>query len=200
MRASIRKFIELTATTLPIRGSIYEFGAWQPKGQESTADLRGIFPGIEYVGCDMRPGKGVDRVLDLHAIELPDASVATVISCDTFEHVEYPRQAIAEIHRILDPLGMLIITSVMNFPIHEYPHDYWRFTPEGLRSLLKPFASSFIGSFGDEPEHPQTVVGIGFKGDPPELEEFERGYRHWQQRANEIMRKLRAESESLSPK
>ena len=200
MRLSIRKFIELTAATLPIRGSIYEFGAWQADGQESAADLRDIFPGIDYVGCDMRPGKGVDRVLDLHAIDLPNTSVATVISCDTLEHVEYPRQAIAEIHRILDPQGMLIITSVMNFPIHEYPQDYWRFTPEGFRSLLKPFASSFIGSFGDEPEHPQTVVGIGFKGKAPELEEFERGYKHWQQRANKIMRKLRAESGSLSPK
>ena len=124
MRLSIRKFIELTAATLPIRGSIYEFGAWQADGQESAADLRDIFPGIDYVGCDMRPGKGVDRVLDLHAIDLPNTSVATVISCDTLEHVEYPRQAIAEIHRILDPQGMLIITSVMNFPIHELDCHY----------------------------------------------------------------------------
>ena len=38
-----------------------------------------------------------------------------------FVHVEYPRRAMAEIHRILKDDGIVIISSVMNFPIHAYP-------------------------------------------------------------------------------
>jgi hypothetical protein len=51
----------------------------------------------------------------------------------------------------------------MNFGIHEYPHDYWRFTPEAFRSILKRFTYSHVDSVG-EVAFPHTVVGIGFKG------------------------------------
>lgn len=192
MRNSIREFVEVFARTLPIRSTIYEFGAWLPEGQEDLANLRNIFPGFEYVGCDMREGNGVDRVLNLHEIALDDGCVGTVICCDTMEHVEYPRQAVNEIYRILDSSGIALFTSVMDFPIHSFPHDYWRFTPEGFRSLLKPFDYCFIGEFGTNPLHPQTVVGVGFKGRKPNLDAFEIAYAQWKHRQETIMRKLSA--------
>lgn len=52
--------------------------------------------------------------------------------------------------------------SVMDFPIHDYPHDYWRFTPEAFRVLLKKFPANIIGYSGN-PKKPHTVIGIGFK-------------------------------------
>ena len=52
----------------------------------------------------------------------------------------------------------------MNFGIHDYPLDYWRFTPEAFRSLLKDFNQSFIDIAGDI-TFPHTVVGVGFKGE-----------------------------------
>jgi hypothetical protein len=51
----------------------------------------------------------------------------------------------------------------MKFPIHDFPHDYWRFTPEAFISLLQTFNSSFVDFAGDK-LFPHTVVGIGFKG------------------------------------
>jgi SAM-dependent methyltransferase len=91
-----------------------------------------------------------DKVLNLHAIDLPDNSVATVLSFDTLEHVEDPRLAMQEIHRVLQPGGVVVITSVMDFPIHEFPYDYCRFKPEVFKSILKPFQSSFVGWQGKE--------------------------------------------------
>ena len=84
-----------------------------------------------------------------------------------------------EIHRILLPDGIAVISSVMKFRIHDYPLDYWRFTPEGFKSLLKPFSSSFVGYAG-KPKFPHTVVGIGFKGERPDLRTFEDQYARWQ--------------------
>lgn len=109
---------------------------------EDVAYVRDLFPkkGLEYVGCDMRAGPGVDSVQNLHGLDIPDNTVGTIICLDTLEHVEYPRKALAEMHRVLKPNGVLVMSSVFNFPIHGYPNDYWRFTPEAFKSLLKDFS------------------------------------------------------------
>lgn len=178
MRQSIKDFVSIAAASLPIHEPIYEFGALQVPGQEGFADLRPLFPGREYVGADVRAGLGVDVLLDLHDIDLPAESVGTVLCLDTLEHVEYPHRALEEIHRILKPAGLAVISSVMNFQIHDYPQDYWRFTPEAFRSILKPFVGSFVGFAGDE-GFPHTIVGIGFKGPVTRLAEFLSRYEDW---------------------
>lgn len=175
MRKLIREFVALACNTLPLEGPIYEFGAFLVPGQEQLADLRPLFPGKQYVGADMRAGPGVDVLLDLHDIALPEATAGTVLCLDTLEHVEYPHRAVQEIHRILGPEGIVVLSSVMDFPIHDYPHDYWRFTPEAFRSLLKPFAHAWVGHVGLN-KFPHTVVGIGFKGARPDLSGFEKGF------------------------
>ena len=178
MRESIRDFVRIAADSLPIREPVYEFGSLQVPGQEGFADLRPFFPNKQYVGCDMRAGTGVDKILNLHAIDLPPESAGTVLCLDTLEHVEYPHVALQEIHRILHPDGIAVISSVMKFVIHDYPFDYWRFTPEAFRLLLKPFSRSFVGYAG-EPDFPHTVVGIGFKGRRPDVKTFEGQYTRW---------------------
>jgi hypothetical protein len=50
----------------------------------------------------------------------------------------------------------------MAFPIHEYPSDYWRFTPEGLRVLVKQFGTVHVGYAGDR-RFPHMVYVIAFK-------------------------------------
>lgn len=96
MRESIKQFIRVVSDTLPIKEPIFEFGSLQVSGQEGFADLRPIFPNREYVGCDMRDGPGVDRILDLHRIEISSESIGTVLILDTLGHVEYPRIALEE--------------------------------------------------------------------------------------------------------
>ena len=63
MRESIKEFVKIVSKTLPTPEPIYEFGSWQKPGAESLANLRPLFPDKEYVGCDMREGFGVDRVI-----------------------------------------------------------------------------------------------------------------------------------------
>jgi SAM-dependent methyltransferase len=178
MRPSVKTFVGVVAKHLKIPEPIYEFGALQVPGQEDFANLRPFFPGKQYVGCDYREGPGVDKVLDLHQIDLPNESVGTVISVDTLEHVEEPFRALKEIHRILKPDGVAVITSVMNFPIHAYPYDYWCFTPEAFKSILKPFAHVFVDAAGAR-EFPDVVVGLGFKGPPPPLDAFKTAHEKW---------------------
>lgn len=180
MRPSINQFVGITARRLTIAEPIYEFGAYQVTGQEHIADLRPYFPGKEYIGSDMREGPGVDVILNLHSLDLPDASVGTALMLDTLEHVEYPRRAMDEVYRVLKPGGLVVMSSVMKFHIHDYPDDYWRFTPEAFRSLLKPFSQSFV-TYAGEDIHPHTVVGVGVKNGEVDLAAFTADMEDWQQ-------------------
>lgn len=191
MRRHIKKFVDLCASSLSLIEPIYEFGALQVPGQEEYADLRPLFPGRTYIGTDMRPGTGVDRIMDLHELDLPGASVGTALLIDTLEHVEYPRTALENVHRVLKNDGFLVLSSVMNFPIHDYPHDYWRFTPEGFRSLLKPFSYVFVDSLG-KPAFPHSVFGFACKGQPADsdIRLFSKKYKKLKHWWNNVEKKL----------
>lgn len=180
MRQVIKDFVRIVSETLPIIEPIYEFGSLQVPGQKGFADLRPFFKGKEYIGCDMVDGPGVDRILDLHNIDLPSESVGTAIIVDTLEHVEFFREAMKGVYRILKPEGMVIISSVMNFPIHSYPYDYWRFTPDAFRSILSAFSSSLVDFVGEK-NFPHTVIGIGFKTKVSDssLDDFKREIYIW---------------------
>jgi len=96
--------------------------------------------------------------------------------------VEDLRSALDEVYRVLKPDGIVVVTSVMNFPIHEYPFDYWRFTPEGFKSLLKHFEHQYVDFAGDE-LFPHTVVGLAFKDLVPKdsLNEFTEEFTGWKE-------------------
>ncbi len=175
MRDNIKKLVSAFSSAFDVPQPVVEIGSYQVPGQEGYADLRPFFGSKQFIGCDMRPGTGVDRIEDVHRLSFQDGEVGTVLSADTLEHVENPFQALAEMHRVLRPGGLLLITSVMDFPIHDYPSDYWRFTPEAFRLLMRPFASCVVG-FEGNPEKPHTVVGLAAKGEMPRkaLQDFAR--------------------------
>lgn len=162
MRDHNKAFCRLVAETFDCPGPVYEFGSYQVEGQEGYANLRAMFPGREYVGCDMRPGPGVDRVEDVTAIRLPDRSAGTILCLETFEHVFEVRRAFDEVFRVLKPGGVFVITSPLNFRIHGYPDDYWRMTPNCLRRMLEPYAARVSGYQGHH-AFPHTVMGLGLK-------------------------------------
>lgn len=70
----------------------------------------------------------------------------TVVCLSTLEHVENPFEVFNGLYRILQPGGLLILSTVQSFPYHpswnkdrtriDYP-DNWRFTPSGLKILAQ---------------------------------------------------------------
>ena len=168
MRPHIRTFAEEAVAALPRLDPVVEIGARPAEGQEDVADLRSLYAGREYIGCDIQEGPGVDQIEDVHALTFADDSVGTVVAFDTLEHVADPLRALQEIHRVLRPGGVVVITSVMFFPIHAHPWDFWRFTPEGFSQLLAPFESRLVMGYGWD-LMPETVFGVGIKGAAADL-------------------------------
>ena len=166
MRENVKAFVEIAAAAFQASGPVYEFGALRVAGQSDLANLRQFFPGKNYVGCDLRPGEGVDRVEDLADLSLPDGCARTIICVDTLEHVFEARRAVDEMIRVLAPGGLMLLAAPMDFRVHDYPSDYWRLTPSCMSRLLAPLEATVIGWQGVE-NHPHTVFGIAVKAPAP---------------------------------
>lgn len=160
-QALIYNFVKELSERIEFPDPIVEFGSYRVEKDQAN-DLRALFPDRDIVGTDMRMGPGVDRVEDLRRLSFEDGSVGTAICLDTLEHCQDPPQACREMHRVIADGGVCIISSVMLFGIHGYPNDYFRFTPEGFRSMLEGFESQWVAGVGN-PEIPIQVVGVGRK-------------------------------------
>ena len=162
MRGNIREFVRAVAETLTIPQPVVEIGAFQVPGQPYSADLRPLFAEADYTGCDIRPGPGVDRIEDVHRLSFATDTLGTVLVLETLEHIKNPLQAMAEVFRVLRPGGLAVISSCMDFPVHEHPADYWRFPPQGFDLLLERFVSRRVYVQG-APVFPHSLAGVGLK-------------------------------------
>jgi SAM-dependent methyltransferase len=88
-----------------------------------------------YVNIDLVALPGVDLLAS--AEQLPfQPNLFQRVECDAvLEHVERPERVMAEIERVLAPGGFAHIVTPFCHPFHEYPRDFRRFTPDGLRQL-----------------------------------------------------------------
>jgi SAM-dependent methyltransferase len=109
MRDNVRAFVAAAAESFSLPVPVYEFGSYIVPGQESIGDLRPLFAGREYVGCDMREGPGVDQVEDISRLSMAEESVPSIVCVETLEHVFEVRRAVDEIIRVLAPGGIVLI-------------------------------------------------------------------------------------------
>jgi len=147
-----------------------EIGSFQVAGQEEIADLRSLFRGKEYKGCDVRSGPGVDRIENAERLSFEDGSVGTLLCLNVLEHIWDVMAACREMSRVVKPGGIAVVSTVFHFHIHNYPDDYWRFTLEGLGRLLEGFPRRICGQQGYR-KTPRVVFAVAFK--PPLSENFE---------------------------
>jgi SAM-dependent methyltransferase len=78
-----------------------------------------------------------DIFSDSARLPLDNSSFDTVICTQVLEHVNDPCNKISEIARVLKPGGTVVISVPCAWPLHEVPHDYFRYTEFGLKSLLE---------------------------------------------------------------
>jgi len=90
---------------------------------------------------DLLQRPGVDLQGDLHCLPLRSESADVVLLTEVLEHLRQPWNALRECHRVLRPGGIVLITTRFMYPFHAEPHDYYRYTDEGLRELLSEFES-----------------------------------------------------------
>lgn len=117
---------------VPNEGQILEVGSLNINGSARQ------FAADRWVGVDMQNGPGVDITANAHCLPFDDESFSCAVCAEMLEHDDNPFVTLAELHRVLKPHGRLILTVPgIGFKRHDYPSDYWRFTVEGVKVLLR---------------------------------------------------------------
>jgi 2-polyprenyl-3-methyl-5-hydroxy-6-metoxy-1,4-benzoquinol methylase len=97
------------------------------------------FEGVEYVGLDAAAGPNVDVVpADSYDWkELEDESFDVIVSGQVLEHVEFPWLTVEQIAKKLKSNGMACVIAPSRGPEHRYPHDCYRYYPDGMKALMR---------------------------------------------------------------
>ncbi len=101
--------------------------------------LRDCMPqGSMYLGMDISPGPGVDKVIaEPGKLLIPSEAFDLVVSTSCLEHDPAFWLTFAEMARVVSPAGFVYVSVPSNGPYHGHPGDYWRFykdTPNALSS------------------------------------------------------------------
>ena len=98
---------------------------------------------VHYVALDYpATGRDIygacpDIFADAAHLPLADGAFDGVACLEVLEHVKEPRRVVAEIARVLRPGGSAWISMPFLYPVHDAPHDYQRYTEDGLRRDLE---------------------------------------------------------------
>lgn len=100
------------------------------------------FKNTKYIGLDY-PTTSVavlsceaDVYGDLTRLPFGDEYLDGVLCTQVLEHIKDPMKAAFEIRRVLKPGGTLLMSVPFFYPLHDEPHDYYRFSKYALASML----------------------------------------------------------------
>lgn len=100
--------------------------------------------GVEYIGLDFpstqqSPDRRVRPAVygDGRVLPFADQSFDAVLCTQVLEHVDRPETVVREIGRVLKPGGLGLLSVPFFYNLHMEPHDFFRFSPYGIKSLLE---------------------------------------------------------------
>jgi SAM-dependent methyltransferase len=99
---------------------------------------------------------------DGKVIPFADQSFDAFLCTEVLEHVLDPSELIGEMHRVLKPGGLGIITIPWSARFHYQPFDYHRYTPSALEAIFQPFASQKISSRGTDISSIASKIAVGY--------------------------------------
>lgn len=123
-RKNLEKFLEKYATSK----KVLDIGS-------GGSSYHRFFP--NRLSVDIDPDRKPDIVADAHHLPFKDGEFEFILSTEMLEHVKDPFQVERELRRVMSSGGTLFLSTRFVFPLHDTPHDYWRFTKYGLRELFK---------------------------------------------------------------
>jgi len=99
-----------------------------------------LFSMSTFISTDLVRGDTVDILQTAAHLSFRDQTAQLVLCENVLEHVFEPERVIQEIHRVLCRDGLLFLVTPFLFPLHDAPHDFFRYTEYSLRRLLRDFS------------------------------------------------------------
>ena len=93
---------------------------------------------VQYLGLDVIQSPGVDVVADENEPwPLPASTTDAVFCSQVLEHVANLDQVLSNIHSVLKPGGLLLVTAPFIYNFHGEPRDFRRFSAEGIKRIFE---------------------------------------------------------------
>lgn len=140
LRKGIRETVALAAPT----GKLIDIGC----GQKPHRDLFpaiAAYDGIDFEGFsankDFQTGRPdfqfPKSYTDDWRLPFSDAAYDHAAAFEVIEHHPEPALLLKEAARIIRPGGYVFLSWPHIFPLHEEPHDYFRYTPHSVRRMAE---------------------------------------------------------------
>lgn len=118
------------------KGHLVDLGCGEAPFKEYFLQFADKYTGVDW--SNTFHNSGADVVSDLNVgINLNDEVADSIISLSVMEHLCEPQVFLNESYRILKGGGEMILQVPWQWWIHEAPHDYFRYTPYGLKYMFE---------------------------------------------------------------
>ena len=141
-RTGLYEFLTQQFDLIPAGSRVLSVGSGGPVNALLGKQTRGR--SVTIVQLDLDPGRSPDILGDICTHSLTPEEFDVVVISEVLEHLHSPHLALDNIRAALRPGGRLILSTPFALPIHEAPHDYYRYTRYGLAFLLREFSEVVI--------------------------------------------------------
>jgi SAM-dependent methyltransferase len=136
-RKGLYEFLSKEYAAIPQGADVLSIGAGGEIDQLLQEFAKRI--GFRVVSFDIDESRGPDIIGDICSYNFDRTQFDVVVMSEVLEHLHSPHLGLKNIHGILKKGGTLILSTPFILPMHDRPHDYFRFTRYGLEFLLKDF-------------------------------------------------------------
>lgn len=141
-RYLMRSFIfNVVKNTLPsLKGTLLDVGCGKMPYKKYILENSEV---NTYIGLDIETAMKYDTIIkpdytwDGKEMPFKDESYDTLLATEVLEHCPTPELVLKEMYRVLKKDGYILLTVPFLWPLHETPHDEYRYTPFALRRLLE---------------------------------------------------------------
>jgi len=155
---------ELRPFFIQLKGEVLDVGC-------GRKPYRAYLQASGYVGLDVdtsvtRKLATADVFYDGKTFPFHDASFDGVLCSQVFEHVFTPTEFLGEIHRVLRPGGVLLLTVPFVWDEHEQPYDFARYSSFGIKAIMEKAGFEIVEqrkSVSDSRALAQLTTGWIFK-------------------------------------
>lgn len=143
-RHLLRRALAEALRRAPARGSLIDVGCGQKPHRDLFPEVA-RYEGIDFAGFSINkdfatggPDFAFPEDYTTHwRLPFPNASYDHAAAFEVLEHHPEPRMALRELARVIRPGGQVYLSWPFIFPLHEEPHDHFRYTHHAMDRLAR---------------------------------------------------------------
>ena len=117
---------------------------------------------LQLITLDIDDNHMPDILADIGSSQIfQQSDFSAVVALEVFEHIQDYERALENIHKMLVPGGLVIVSTPWIIPVHDKPADFRRYTHFELARIFGKWFTTEVGYRGG---YTQSVLVLGLRG------------------------------------